>query len=257
MAEIAEIRDPDKEAEQVAERLDALEKLMLEAEKLRRRQLLISGCTILLMLLILSLFILGIITYFRTYPKRQLMQEVRQQNRLILSNPYQTGGFRKFDRRILRVFTAELQQEMLRKKAPLRQGIRTEIRMVNEYAGSGLRQRFQNLLYTRLTAETRKYLADRGIKPDSRQLRRLKQLNAELAAEISRMVFAEMIPSPAQLEQLNAECTRLKQTDAYRRLEGEPLSLVESRMLENLLECVIFQLNEGKGMEAASRRVQP
>ena len=91
MAEIAEIRDPDKEAEQVAERLDALEKLMLEAEKLRRRQLLISGCTILLMLLILSLFILGIITYFRTYPKRQLMQEVRQQNRLILSNPYQTG----------------------------------------------------------------------------------------------------------------------------------------------------------------------
>ena len=66
-----------------------------------------------------------------------------------------------------------------------------------------------------------------------------------------------MIPSPAQLEQLNAECTRLKQTDAYRRLEGEPLSLIESRMLENLLECVIFQLNEGKGMEAASRRVQP
>ena len=54
-----------------------------------------------------------------------------------------------------------------------------------------LRQRFQNLLYTRLTAETRKYLADRGIKPDSRQLRRLKQLNAELAAEISRMVFAD------------------------------------------------------------------
>ena len=129
--------------------------------------------------------------------------------------------------------------------------------MVNEYAGSGLRQRFQNLLYTRLTAETRKYLADRGIKPDSRQLRRLKQLNVELAAEISRIVFAEMIPSPAQLEQLNAECIRLKQTDAYHRLEGEPLSLIEGRMLENLLECVILQLNEGKGMEATSRGVQP
>lgn len=257
MAEIAEILDPDKEAEQVAERLDALEKLMQEAEKLRRRQLLISGCTILLMLLILVLFILGIVAYFKTYPKRQLMQEVRQQNRLILSNSYQLGGIRKFDRRILRVFIAELQQEMQRKKADLRQGIRTEVRSIHEYAENGLRQRFRNLLYTCLTAETRKYLAERGIKPDSRQIRRLKQLNAELAADISRRVFAGTAPSPEQLKQLESECAQLKQTGAYRKLEGEPLLLAESRMLENLLECIIFQLNEEKGMEAASRGIQP
>ena len=86
MAEIPEIIDLNETEEKVVKQLDELGQLVQEAEKLRRRQFLIAGVTVLLMLVILSFFIIQTVSFFRTYPKRLLMHEVVKQNRLILEN---------------------------------------------------------------------------------------------------------------------------------------------------------------------------
>ena len=88
MVQIPGIIVQNEAEEQIADRLEELEKLFQEGERLRRRQILVFGCTVLLMLAVLTFFIIGLVTFFRAYPKRVLMQEVVNQNRLILSNPY-------------------------------------------------------------------------------------------------------------------------------------------------------------------------
>ena len=98
MSAIPEISIQNEAEEQLAERLEELEKLLQESERLRRRQFLVSGITILLMLAVLFFFIIGLVFFFRTYPKRLLMQEVVGRNRLILGNPYHFGVNRKYDR---------------------------------------------------------------------------------------------------------------------------------------------------------------
>ena len=66
MPPIPEITVQNEAEEQIADRLNELENLLFEVEKLRRRQFLITGCTILLMLLILTFFIIGVFAFFKT-----------------------------------------------------------------------------------------------------------------------------------------------------------------------------------------------
>jgi|GEM_PF-2002478 len=252
MAGIPEIIDPNEEADQISERLDELEKLMQEAETLRRQQFMISFGTILLMLLILSFFIFGLVTYFRTYPKRQLMREVLHQNRMILSDPYRFGYNLRYDRELIRHFTREMQREIRQRRPILRQELRTELRAMNHYAAHELKQIFQTRLYVHLTAETKQYLADRKYTPDARQQRLLRQLNVELAAAVADRLFGDSDEETDQaarrsFELFRTETSHLRKSGAYQALAHEPLEMVERRMLEDLLECLLCRLNDVRG----------
>ena len=252
MAGIPEIIDPNEEADQISERLDELEKLMQEAETLRRHQFLISLGTLLLMLLILTLFIVGLAGFFRTYPKRQLMREVIRQNRVILSDPYRFGYNPRYDHELVGHFTREMRREIRQRRPVLRQELRTELRAMNHYAANELKQFFRTRLYILLTAETKRYLAERKQVPDARQQRLLRQLNVELAAAVADRLFGDSereIDQAARrsFELFQTETAQLRRSGSYRTLASEPLELVERRMLEDLLECMLCRLNEGHG----------
>ena len=252
MAGIPEIIDPNEEAEQISARLDDLEKLMQEAETLRRHQFLISLGTILLMLLILTLSIFGLVTYFRSYPKRQLMHEVIRQNRKILSDPYRFGYNPRHDQELVRHFTREMRREIRQRRPVLRQELRTELRAMNHYASHELKQFFQTRLYILLTAETNRYLAERKQEPDARQQRLLRQMNVELAAAVADRLFGDSERETDQaarrsFELFRTETEHLRKSESYQALTREPLEMVERRMLEDLLECLLCRLNDVRG----------
>lgn len=247
MPSMPEISVQNEAEEQLAERLNELEKLLQESESLRRRQFLVSSCTVLLMLAVLTSFIIGLVFFFRTYPKRLLMQEVVDQNRLILGNPYHFGVNRRYDRKLIRYFIGETRRELQRRKPLLRQELRVVIRSLNAYARKELRKDFRNRLYKHLAAETRLYLQEKKAEPAARHLVQLRQMNVELATAITDAVFGD--PDTAGQEAFDlfqAEAQLLRKTDLYRELSVEPLEMVEQRLLENLLECVVCRLNDWK-----------
>ena len=247
MAEIPEIIDLNETEEKVVKQLDELGQLVQEAEKLRRRQFLIAGVTVLLMLVILSFFIIQTVSFFRTYPKRLLMHEVVKQNRLILENPYYFGVNRNYDRNLVRHFIRSTGKELQRRKPLLRMELRTEIRSLNEYAFSELRLKFRTHLYKRLAAKTRMYMKEKNLELNSRQFLHLRRMNVELATRISNAMFIGEKNFAAEAFRLyQTETALLKQTEMYRELAGEPLDAVEDRLYENLLECLVCRLNERK-----------
>jgi len=255
MPPIPEISVQNETEEQIADRLEELEKLLQEAEKLRRRQFLISGCTILLMLVILSFFIIGMLTFFKTYPKRLLMQEVLAQNRLILSDPYYFGANRRYDRKLVQHFLSEMHRELQRRKPFLRQELRTVIRSLNAYASTELRKDFQARLYKQLTAETRLYLKEKNLDPDAGLQLQLQKMNVELAAAVTDAVFGD--PETADRESFKlfqSETAHLRQTELYGELSCESMDVVEQRMLENLMECVVCRLNDWKNANGGPDR---
>lgn len=247
MVQIPGIIVQNEAEEQIADRLEELEKLFQEGERLRRRQMLVFGCTVLLMLAVLTFFIIDLVTFFRTYPKRVLMQEVVNQNRLILSNPYHFGIDRRYDRKLIRNFISETQREIQRRKPLLRQELRTALRSLNAYASNELRLNFRDRLYTQLMAETKLYLKQKNLDPDARRLARLRQMNAGLASAVTDELFGNRDTAGQEAFKLfQSEMDHLRRTDLYRELAGEPLDIVEQRLLENLLECVICRLNDWK-----------
>ena len=242
--------DLNESEEQVAARLTELQNLLQEAETLRRKQFLVSACTVLLMLVILTCFIFGMTAYFRTYPKRQLMQEVVEQNRLILGNPYQFGANRQYDRKLIRHFLGQLQLEIRRRKPLLRKELSIAIRSLNAFAANELRADFRKLLYTYLTAQTREYLKEKKLTPDLRQINQLKSMNLELASAVTDAVFGSRETAAREaFELFQTESLRLRLSEMYRELKKEPLDMVEQRMLENLLECIVCRLNEAKAFK--------
>ena len=247
MPPIPEISVQNEADEQIAERLEELEKLLQEAERLRRRQFLVSACTVLLMLTVLTFFIIGLVFFFRTYPKRLLMQEVVDQNRLILGNPYHFGVNRKYDRKLIGYFCSEIQRVLQRRKPLLRQELRIAVRSLSAYAREELRKDFRSRLYKRLAAETRLYLREKKLNPAARHLVQLRHMNVELSAAVTDAVFGN--PETAGREAFDlfqTEARDLRKTDLYRELSGEPLDTVEQRLLETLLECVVCRLNDWK-----------
>lgn len=245
MAGMPEIIDRNETEEQIAVRLAELEKLMQEAEVLRFRQFAVSCCTVILMLAILILFIIGLAAYFRSYPKRILMQEVVQQHRLILSNPYHFGLNREYDRKLIRYFIYELRKEMKQRRPVFRQELRKEMRSLHRYASEELRQDFRRRLYQCLTAETRQYLEQKKYVPDARQRGLLRQMNVELAEILTDRMFGS--PDMANQEAValfREETSRLRRSSMYQELKLEPLDMVENRMLDNLLECLVCRLDE-------------
>ena len=244
MPPIPEITDRNEAEEQIAERLEELEKLLQEDEKLRRRQILVSSCTVLLMLAVLTVFVIGLTAFFRNYPKRLLMQEVVDQNRLILSDPYHFGVNRKFDRKLLLHFLGETRRELQRRKPVLRQELRSAVRSLNAYALE-LRKDFRTRLYKHLAAETRLYLKEKKWDPDARCLLQLRRMNVELATMVTAAVFGD--PETAgqgAFDLFRSEMNLLRNTDMYRELSAESLDLVEQRLLENLLECAVCRLKD-------------
>ena len=168
MPSIPEISIQNEAEEQLAERLEELEKLLQESESLRRRQFLVSGITLLLMLAVLTFFIIGLVFFFRTYPKRLLMQEVVDRNRQILGNPYHFGVNRKYDRKLIHYFLGETRRELQRRKPLLRQELRTAIRSLNAYARNELRKEFRTRVYRHLAAETKLYLKEKKLEDAAR-----------------------------------------------------------------------------------------
>ena len=247
MPSIPEISIPNEAEEQLAERLEELEKLLQESESLRRRQFLVSGITLLLMLAVLAFFIIGLVFFFRTYPKRLLMQEVVDRNRLILGNPYHFGVNRKYDRKLIHYFLGETRRELQRRKPLLRQELRTAIRSLNAYARNELRKEFRTRLYRHLAAETKLYLKEKKLEPAARHLVQLRRMNLELSSAVTEEIFGDQeTVGQEAFDLFQAEVQHLRETDLYRELSGEPLDTVEQRLLENLLECVVCRLHEWK-----------
>lgn len=247
MAEIPEIIDLNETEEKVAKQLDALGQLLQQAEKLRRRQFLIAGITVLLMFVILSFFIIQTVAFFRTYPKRLLMREVVKQNRLILENPYYFGVNQNYDRNLVRYFIRSAGKELQRRKPLIRLELRKEIRSLNEYAFSELRSKFRNQLYKRLSAKTRIYMKEKNLVLNPGQFLYLRRMNVELTNRITDAMFPCDKNFAAETFRLyQDETALLKQTGMYRELAGEPLDAVENRLYENLLECLVCRLNERK-----------
>ena len=76
------IIDPEKEAAELNRRITELENLLLETENFRKKQFLISASSVLIILLILISFAIGMIGYFMSYPKKELMGELTRNIKL-------------------------------------------------------------------------------------------------------------------------------------------------------------------------------
>lgn len=253
MAGIPEILDQKETDQEITERLAELESLLQETEKIRRLQSLISGVTVLVVLVILIFFILGLAAFFRTYPKRLLVQEIVHQNQMISDYPLLSGTDRNSDRKMMLSLFRSISREQPFRKPVFRQKLRAEIRSLNQYAQQDLRLFFRNQLYQCLREETRRYLAARNHTPGRVQKNLIRQLNLELSAELTDRIFRDLDAANRTVSLFQGEAALLRQSCLYRELSGKPLETVEDRLLENLLECLICRLNESKALAGPER----
>lgn len=253
MAGIPEIIDRKETEKQIAERLAELEALLQETEKLRHRQFLISGVTMLLMLAVLIAFLIGLAAFFRTYPKRLLIQEVARQEQMVSDCLHLSGTDRNFGRKMIHGFFHSIHREQPFRKSVFRHKLRSEIHALNQYAQQELRPFFRNQLYLRLREETLRYLTEKNLTPGGVQKSLIRQLNLELSAELANRMFRESGAADRAFSLFREETGLLRQSPWYRELAQEPFETIENRMLENLLECLICRLNESKAFADPER----
>ena len=79
MALEQQIINTKKEMEDLDRRITEVENLVLETENFRKRQFLISASCVLIILLILLSFAISMVGYFISYPKKELMGELEQE----------------------------------------------------------------------------------------------------------------------------------------------------------------------------------
>lgn len=254
---LQEITDLEEEARLIEERIVELESLIEEAEQLRRKQFFVSSASLLLMLIILTAFIIGLASYFNNYPKRTLMLEVLRNSRYVLSNPYLLEMRNGLDRKIVPVFTDEFKKNLQKEISLLKQEIRVEARATASYAQNTLRQNFHTRIRATLEEHTRDRIKKANITPDKAQELLLKQMNDKLADRITVSVFSTLTPSTEKLYAFRDELEFLRNSKDYMALSAEPRDFIESRIIENSLETIIYILNESKGLVPAQRGVLP
>lgn len=252
-----EITDHEEESKLVEERIIELENLIEEAEQLRRKQFFISTASLLLMLIILTAFIIGLASYFNNYPKRTLMLEVLRNSRYVLSNPYLLEMRNGLDREIVPLFAEEFRKNLQKEISLLKQEIRVEVKSTLNYAQIPLRQKFQSHIRDILEENTRDYLAKNSLTPDKDQEVLLKQMNDKLAENITESAFAVIVPTQEKLRFFREELEFLRNSKDYADLSTEPRDFIESRFIEDILEAVIYSLNESKGLVPAHRGALP
>ncbi|OQA87531.1 MAG: hypothetical protein BWY31_00699 [Lentisphaerae bacterium ADurb.Bin242] len=254
---LQEITDVEEESQLVGERITELESLIAEAEQLRRKQFFISSASLLLMLIILTAFIIGLASYFKNYPKRTLMLEVLRNSRYALSNPYLLEMRHGLDRKIVPLFADEFKKNLQKELSLLKQEIRMEARSTVHYAQHNLRQNFRTRIRTLLEENTQDRLEKGNLTPDKNQESLLKQMNDKLADRITDSVFSVIMPTPEKLYALHEELEFLRNSRDYMDLSTEPRDFIESRLIEDTLETIIYSLNESKGLVPANRGVLP
>ena len=107
------IIDPEKEAAELNRRITELENLLLETENFRKKQFLISASSVLIILLILISFAIGMIGYFMSYPKKELMGELTRNIKLSYTPAELREMGKGFQSRFLSTFRREAQNSFL------------------------------------------------------------------------------------------------------------------------------------------------
>ena len=129
------IIDPEKEAAELNRRITELENLLLETENFRKKQFLISASSVLIILLILISFAIGMIGYFMSYPKKELMGELTRNIKLSYTPAELREMGKGFQSRFLSTFRREAQNSFLHEIPSLRREFKHEFKktILNTY----------------------------------------------------------------------------------------------------------------------------
>ena len=245
------IIDPEKEAAELNRRITELENLLLETENFRKKQFLISASSVLIILLILISFAIGMIGYFMSYPKKELMGELTRNIKLSYTPAELREMGKGFQSRFLSTFRREAQNSFLHEIPSLRREFKHEFKKTILHTDSNFKKRLEQLLKHRLDLHKQelldRYASHRNI-PRRELEKAIDSANETLIRSILQRFTEQTAPTLTRLNDLNADLEMFRTLPDYTALANEPRDFLESRLYENILEYTVYLLNESKGV---------
>ena len=245
------IIDLEKEAAELNRRITELENLLLETENFRKKQFLISASSVLIILLILISFAIGMIGYFMSYPKKELMGELTRNIKLSCTPAELREMGKGFQSRFLSTFRREAQNSFLHEIPSLRREFKHEFKKTILHTDSNFKKRLAHLLQHRLDLHKQelleRYASHRNI-PRRELEKAIDSANETLIRSILQRFTEQTAPTLTRLNDLNADLEMFRTLPDYTALANEPRDFLESRLYENILEYTVYLLNESKGV---------
>ncbi len=245
------IIDPEKEAAELNRRITELENLLLETENFRKRQFLISASSVLIILLILISFAIGMIGYFMSYPKKELMGELTRNIKLSYTPAELREMGKGFQSRFLSTFRRKAQNSFQHEIPILRREFKHEFKKTVLHTDSNFKKRLEQLLKHRLDLNKQelleRYASNRNI-PRRELEKAIDAANEKLIHGVLQRFTEQTFPAQTRLNDLNSDLEMFRTLPDYTALANEPRDFLESRLYENILEYTVYLLNESKGV---------
>ncbi len=251
MALEQQIIDPEKERAELDRRITELENLLLETENFRKKQFLISASSVLIILLILLSFVIGMIGYFMSYPKKELMGELTRNIKLSYSPAELRDMGKGFQSRFLSTFRREMRNSFLHEIPILRSEFKREFKKTVLYVESDFRKRLEQHLKHRLDLHRQELLKRyESVQEISREEleKAIDAANEALIRSVMQRFTEQTAPTQTRLNELNADLEMFRTLPEYTALADEPRDFLESRLYENILEYMVYLLNDSKGV---------
>lgn len=226
------------ESRDLTEQITELETLLQKSESLRKKQLYVSACALLSMILILTLAILNLAAYLRNYPKKELMREVFYHARPILYTPWNIRGNTPGEKRILKQTGAELEKALKAYMPQIRHAMRQSVRSLKQYTFTELRRLFSESLYTSLQIRSSRILEEHKIRSNSGTAARIRELNQHLAEKITEKIFDGLKQASVEKELFRQESFDLIRSAEMDRMKREPVKILEERLMTAFLEIL-------------------
>lgn len=253
--ERAKIPASDAERQQdLLKRLERIEEIQSRIARLRGMKTTVAGIGLILVLCTIALFVFNIINYVRTYDSKSLGTEFEKS----FSYLAETKEARDLLSEIQRTCIPAFQQEITKRFQADEQKFKDELLGAADDVGRHLEGPVKERVLGALADSLKKLEEDILKRHDGFSTAQIQRIIEEgerhFVASFTERLEKRLDDVGADLEALNAGIQHLTDDPEYKSLDPKLAGEYESRLVEHLLELVIYNLNPQRGEQPAVAR---
>ncbi|MCP3967678.1 MAG: hypothetical protein GY750_20670 [Lentisphaerae bacterium] len=235
------------ENQEFIQKLNFIEEMVKKMDGIRKRQFFVTILGILVMLLVMAVFVISLTSFVQNYNAQQLLTEVKNNSHIITEGPELKRMLDNVKKTFLPAYKKELaiafQAEMPKLQAQLSQTTK-ELEL---YLQNDLREK----LLSRMEAALKKIEAEAIKKhPELNSVTlhdAFAEVNKHFIENVTEVLNKRIGAAKQHLAMLNQSFKAYKDTPEYKSLKGTDMDVIESNLVETLLELWIYHINPIKG----------
>ncbi|MBR2435106.1 MAG: hypothetical protein IKB22_06495 [Lentisphaeria bacterium] len=230
-----------------------LERIMernAEIQKIRRKQSAVSIAGVLLILVFLLFFVLNLKNFGEKFDQAELQKQLLKQSAELVKDREVVLLQQDMQEIFLPALQSEFQKQLKERLPDLKADIKAENeRLLNHIKVDTRNQVTEHIRKSFEEMEKRliaKHGKEAGVTAEELE-KALKVLEQQLVVDMTDVLDAHLADAGQSLSQLNHSVEQFKELPEYKSLENEKQSMIESQLLETLLELWIYNINPARG----------